>query len=156
VGRGRGAHYPRGMTRTGRAILIAFVAWTAFVWCSRISNTLRSTTESTGGKVFSTVLSVAMLVFAAAVILVLVRRWSTPMDSSAVRVLRSAAVVTVVVWLVRVPQIVFLDDDPTHGAPFKIVHALLGLVSIGLAAGLWRVATAAAPRSSVPAASVSR
>jgi uncharacterized membrane protein YobD (UPF0266 family) len=143
------------MTRTGRAILIAFVAWTAFVWCSRISNTLRSTTESAGGKVFSTVLSVIMLLFAAAVVVVLVRRWSTSMDPASARALRAAAVVTVVVWLIRVPQIVFLDDDPTHGAPFKIVHAVLGLISIGLAAGLWRVATGAMRRP-VPAASVPR
>ncbi len=144
------------MTRSGRAILIAFVAWTAFVWSSRISNTLRSTTESTGSKVFSTVLSAVMLLIAVAVVAVLVRRWSAPMDLSSARVLRVAAVVTVVVWLIRVPQIVFLDDDPTHGAPFKIVHAMLGLLSILLAAGVWRVAAAAMDRPPAPTASVSR
>jgi len=128
------------MTRSGRAILIAFVAWTAFVWTSRISNTLRSTTESTGGKVFSTVLSILMLALATAVIAALVRSWSKPMSSTSLMSLRVAAIATVVVWLVRVPQIVFLDDDPTHGAPFKIVHAMLGLISMALAAGLWKVA----------------
>jgi hypothetical protein len=128
------------MTRSGRAILIAFVAWTAFVWTSRISNTLRSTTESTGGKVFSTVLSILMLALATAVIAALVRSWSKPMSSTSLMSLRVAAIATVVVWLVRVPQIVFLDDDPTHGAPFKIVHAVLGLISMALAAGLWKVA----------------
>ncbi|CAB4322920.1 MAG: hypothetical protein F2520_03285 [Actinobacteria bacterium] len=135
------------MTRSGRAILIAFVAWTAFVWISRISNTLRSTTESTGGKVFSTVLSILMLALAAAVVVALVRSWSTPMSSTSLVSLRAAAIVTVVVWLVRVPQIVFLDDDPTHGAPFKIVHAVLGLISIALAAGLWKVADGNAGRA---------
>jgi hypothetical protein len=58
-----------------------------------------------------------------------------------------AAIATVVVWLVRVPQIVFFDDDPTHGAPFKIVHAVLGLISMALAAGLWKVAADNAGRA---------
>jgi len=141
------------MTRSGRAILIAFVAWTAFVWISRISNTLRSTTESTGGKVFSTVLSILMLALATAVIAALVRSWSKPMSSTSLMSLRVAAIATVVVWLVRVPQIVFLDDDPTHGAPFKIVHAVLGLISMALAAGLWKVADDNAGRAARSAAS---
>jgi uncharacterized membrane protein YkgB len=144
------------MTRTGRAILIAFVAWTAFVWCSRISNTLRSATESNGGKVFSTVLSVIMLLLGVAVLVVLVRGWSGRTDASAVRVLRAAAAVTAVVWLIRVPQIVFFDNDASHGAPFKIVHAVLGLISIALAAGVRKLAAAVAMRQSSPAASASR
>ncbi len=137
---GIGHRYPRPMTRTARAILLAFIVWTAFVWTSRISNTLRSTTESTGGKVFSTVLSVLMLVLAASVLVALARGWRSPMSAASIRSLRVAAIATVVVWLVRVPQIVFLDDDPTHGAPFKIVHSVLGLISITLAAGVWMVA----------------
>ncbi len=139
----------------GRAILIAFVAWTTFVWISRISNTLRSTTESTGGKVFSTVLSILMLALAVAVVVALARSWTKPMSSASLMSLRVAAIATVVVWLVRVPQIVFFDDDPTHGAPFKIVHAVLGLISIALAAGVWRLAAAAVQRPSSPAASAS-
>lgn len=124
------------MNRTGRAILIAFVAWTAFVWISRISNTLRSTTESTGGKVFSTVLSVIMLALALAVAVVLVQGRTAALAPASLRVLQIAAIVTILVWVVRVPQIVFLDDDPTHGAGFKIVHAVLGVISIALALGL--------------------
>lgn len=124
------------MNATGRAILIAFVAWTAFVWISRISNTLRSTTESTGGKVFSTVLSVIMLALALAVAAVLIQGWTAAMAPASLRILQIAAIVTIVVWAVRVPQIVFLDDDPTHGAGFKIVHAVLGVISIALALGL--------------------
>jgi len=144
------------MNRSGHAILIAFVAWTAFVWISRISNTLRSTTESTGGKVFSNVLSILMLALATAVIAALVRSWSKPMSSTSLISLRVAAIATVVVWLVRVPQIVFFDDDPTHGAPFKIVHAVLGLISIALAAGIWRLAAAVMRPSSSPAGSASQ
>ena len=135
------------MRTTSRIILIAFVGWTAFVWISRISNTLRSTTESTGGKVFSTVLSILMLSLAAVVVMALVRGWSTAMPAASVTGLRVAAITTAVVWAVRVPQIVFLDDDPTHGAPFKIVHSVLGLISVALAAGLWMVARNASSRT---------
>jgi hypothetical protein len=78
------------------------------------------------------------------------------MSSVSLTSLRVAAVVTVVVWLVRVPQIVFFDDDPTHGAPFKIVHAVLGLISIALAAGIWRLAAAVMRPSSSPAGSASQ
>jgi hypothetical protein len=144
------------MTRTGRTILVAFVAWTAFVWFSRISNTLRSTTESAGGKAFSTVLSIVMLAIGVAVAVVLVRGWSAVMTPASVTTLRVAAIATAVVWLVRVPQIVFLDDDPTHGAPFKIVHAVLGLLSVGLAAGLWKVAGEGASRPAIDTAPVGR
>lgn len=142
------------MTRTGRILLIAFVAWTAFVWISRISNTLSSTTESTGGKVFSTVLSIIMLTLALAVAVVLVRGWSAAAGPGSLRALRIAAIVTVVVWVVRVPQILFLDDDPTHGAAFKIVHAVLGIISIGLALGVGRVAANWSGRAPVGSSAV--
>ena len=140
------------MNATGRAILIAFVAWTAFVWISRISNTLRSTTESSGGKVFSTVLSVIMLALALAVAIVLVQGWTAAMAPASLRILQIAAIVTIVVWAVRVPQIVFLDDDPTHGAGFKIVHAVLGVISIALALGLATVGRSQNRRGAVRSA----
>lgn len=142
------------MTRTGRTLLIAFVAWTAFVWISRILNTLRSTTESTGGKVFSTLLSVVMLTLAAAVAVVLIRCWSGDLDAASIRTLRVTAVITVVVWAVRVPQIVLFDDDPTHGAGFKIVHAVLGLISLAVALGVWMVAGARSRHSASDSAPV--
>lgn len=143
------------MTRSARVTLLLFVAWTAFVWISRISNTLRSTTESTGGKVVSTVLSILMLALAVAVLTVLVRGWAGPVGAGSIRALRLAAVVTIVVWAVRVPQIVFLDDDPTHGAGFKIVHAVLGLISILFALGLRRVAASPSHRPMPSSASAS-
>jgi hypothetical protein len=50
-----------------------------------------------------------------------------------------AAVLTVVVWLVRVPMILVAD----HGAPFKIVHVGLGVVSVVLAALVWQIGAVA-------------
>jgi hypothetical protein len=41
---------------------------------------------------------------------------------------------TTAVWLVRVPQITLAN----HDVPFKVVHGVLGLLSIALAVGVFR------------------
>lgn len=129
------------MTLRSRIVLIAFVLWTVFVWANRISNTLRSE-ESAGAKTFSTVLSIVMLGFAVAVVVVLVKAWRAPVTAGGGKALVGAAALTVVVWLVRVPQILMAD----HGAPFKIVHLMLGVVSVVLAALVWQIGVAALRR----------
>ncbi|MFM8862215.1 MAG: hypothetical protein ACKOIA_07175 [Acidimicrobiia bacterium] len=53
--------------------------------------------------------------------------------------LLTAGLVTVVVWLVRIPQIALAD----HDAGFVIVHALLGVVSLALAGPVARIGAAA-------------
>ena len=70
---------------------------------------------------------------------VLVRAWRAGVGAAQAPVLMAASVVTILVWLVRVPQILLAD----HGAPFKVVHALLGVVSVVLAALVLRIAAAA-------------
>lgn len=127
------------MKTSSKVVLISFVVWTLFVWTNRISNTLRSTTDSSSTKVFSTVLSLVMCALAVTVVWVLVRAWRSGVAAAQVPVLMAASVVTILVWLVRVPQILLAD----HGAPFKIVHALLGVVSVVLAALVLRMAAAA-------------
>ena len=129
------------MALRSRFVLIAFVLWTAFVWGNRISNTLRSETESTGAKTFSTVLSVVLLAFAAAVIVVAVRAWKSPLSAGGAKVLMVAAAITALVWLVRVPQILIAD----HTVAFKIVHVALGVVSVVLAALVWQIGAVARP-----------
>ena len=126
------------MNPRSRVVLLAFVAWTAFVWGSRISNTLRSE-ESTGAKTFSTVLSLVLLGFAVAVVVVVAKVWKSNLGAGGAKVLMSAAALTVVVWLVRVPMILVAD----HGAPFKIVHVGLGVVSVVLAALVWQIGVVA-------------
>jgi uncharacterized membrane protein YobD (UPF0266 family) len=122
------------MNPRSRIVLLAFVAWTAFVWGNRISNTLRSE-ESAGAKTFSTVLSLVLLGFAVAVVVVVAKAWKSNLGTGGAKVLMAAAVLTVVVWLVRVPMILVAD----HGAPFKIVHVGLGVVSVVLAALVWQI-----------------
>ena len=126
------------MNPRSRIVLLAFVAWTAFVWGNRISNTLRSE-ESTGAKTFSTVLSLVLLGFAVAVVVVVAKAWKSNLGAGGAKVLMTAAVLTVVVWLVRVPMILVAD----HGAPFKIVHVGLGVVSVVLAALVWQIGAVA-------------
>lgn len=126
------------MNPRSRIVLLAFVAWTAFVWGNRISNTLRSE-ESTGAKTFSTVLSLVLLGFAVAVVVVVAKAWKSNLGAGGAKVLMTAAVLTVVVWLVRVPMILVAD----HGAPFKIVHVGLGVVSVVLAALVWQIGVVA-------------
>lgn len=121
-----------------RVVLCAFVIWSVFVWGNRISNTLRSD-ESTGSKTFSTVLSIVLLVSAVAVLVVTVRAWRGVVRDSGGKVLVGAGLVTVVVWLVRIPQIALGD----HDAGFVIVHVVLGLVSIALAVPVVRIGAAA-------------
>lgn len=91
--------------------LLAFVAWTLFVWAVRIRNA--------EGSVGAVLLS---LTFVLPAVAVLVR--------PAV-VLRPLVAWTVAVWAVRIVDIVLLSD---HGAGFKAVHAVLGVVSVALGA----------------------
>lgn len=123
------------MSLRSRSALIAFVLWTAFVWANRISNTLRSETESAGAKTFSTVLSVVLLLLALAVVIVMVRAWKAAVSPGGGKVLMVAAAFTVVVWLVRVPQILIAD----HTVAFKVVHVALGVVSVVLALLVWQI-----------------
>lgn len=126
------------MTTRQRVVSCVFVVWSVFVWGNRISNTLRSD-ESTASKTFSTVLSVVLLVLAVAVGVVVVRAWRGVVRDAGGKVLVTAGLVTVVVWLVRIPQIALAD----HDVGFVVVHALLGVVSIALAVPVMRIGTAA-------------
>jgi hypothetical protein len=120
------------MPRRRWVLLAAFVAWTTYIWVTRIANAWGSSTESTGSKVVSTVISVVMLVLAAGGLVVLVRTW----------LVQVLCAVTAVVWVVRGVQILASD----HDAAFKIVHVALGVISIGLAALVWRMVAPVAGR----------
>jgi hypothetical protein len=133
------------MPRRRWALLAVFVAWTAYIWVSRIVNAWGSSTESTGGKVFSTVLSGVLLALALGGVVVLVRTWKAPLGVGAARFLEVFCGVTVVVWVVRAGQIAFSDRE----IGFKVVHVVLGLISIALAVAVWRVVAPVARRRSV-------
>jgi hypothetical protein len=112
----------------------AFIAWTVFIWGNRISNAWSSATESTSAKVVSTLLAASFLAFALGAAVVLWRAWRRPLTDGARRFLAAFAGWTVLVWGVRIVGMALAD----HDLAFKVVHAVLGLVSIGLAVALVR------------------
>ena len=114
----------------------------AYVWVTRIANTWGSDTESTGDKVFSTVLSGVMLALALGGLVVLVRTWRRPLTVAGARFLQVFCGVTAVVWVVRAAQIIASD----HEVGFKVVHVVLGVISIALAYAVWRTAAPVAGR----------
>lgn len=89
------------------------VAWTLFTWGTRVRNAVQDD-ESAAAFVLPAVLIVLALVAAARP-----RRWT-----------RLFALVSIAVWLVRVPMIATAD----HDAAFVVVHAGLGVVTWLLAA----------------------
>lgn len=126
--------YPAAVSTRTRVALVGLVVWTVFVWGNRISNAWRSTTETTGAKVGSTLLAASFLVFAAAGAVIAARSWRRGFGRGEVVVLRAFAAWTTVVWVWRIVAISLAD----HAVGFKAVHAVLGLVSIALAALVWR------------------
>ena len=118
-------------------MVAAFVAFTAFIWVQRLVN-LAAGDES--GVAVSVSLSVLLLALAAAtgagLVVVAANRWQAPGRGVAM-VWRSAAAVTVVVWVVRATQIT-LD---WRSVGFVVVHVVLAAVSVALAVGLWRAAS---------------
>jgi heme O synthase-like polyprenyltransferase len=109
------------------------IAWTLVLWAGRLQLAWTAIDDSAGAKVLATVPVVIFVVLAVVAAVALLRRsdvrscW-TPIDRSVERARRAVAVLvvwTIGYWLVRLPMI--LVDG--HGAPFKVVHAVLALVS---------------------------
>jgi hypothetical protein len=108
-----------------RGWVVALVAWTFFVWTTRIGNIWRDDDLDTAGKVGRTALALSFTMLALAVVGALWRRpsWLRP-------TVVALAVWTTGVWLVRDTSILVGD----HDTAFKVVHTVLAVVSIGLSA----------------------
>lgn len=92
---------------------VALPLWTLFVWLTRVRNVVRDDGVGLG-------LVVPAGLTALAVYALVDRRRGVP----------SLAVATVAVWAIRLPFVLLHD----HSVAFKAVHAVLAVVSIGLAA----------------------
>lgn len=101
--------------------LVAFVAWTLFVWGVRIRNA--------DGSVGAVLLALTFVLPAIAAL------------ARPAVVLRPLVAWTVVVWLVRIVDIVLSD----HSVGFTVVHVALGVVSVVL--GGWALRARAAASS---------
>jgi hypothetical protein len=133
--------------------ILAFAAWSAYVWVTRISNAWGpSSDETTSAKVISTISAGVLLVGVIATMAILVRARVRAFVAAEVLVLRVFVGLTVAVWAVRVPQIL-LDGD--HNAGFKVVHTALAVISVALGVLTWRRATTEPLEPAVGASAVS-
>lgn len=118
------------MPRTAPLVpVFALAGWTVFVWTTRIGNIWRDDAASASSKVASTALALSFTVLAVAVAAAAWRRaWAVLRPS-----VLGLAAWTTGVWLVRSATILAGD----RSAGFKVVHGVLAVVSIALAA--WAV-----------------
>jgi hypothetical protein len=116
------------MLRRHRAVL-ALVVWTFLVWTTRIGNILRDEDLDTAGRVGRTALALAFTAMAITLLFGVVRQ--APWLRRAVEVV---ALATVVFWVVQGLGILVRD----HELGFKVVHTILAVGSIVLAALAWR------------------
>jgi hypothetical protein len=123
--------------------VVALVAWTFFVWTTRIGNIWNDDDLDTAGKVGRTALALSFTVLALAVVGAWWRRpaWLRP-------AVLALAAWTVAVWLVRGTGIVVGD----HDTAFKVVHAVLAVVSIAFAALAERSVRSSSDREPEPVA----
>jgi hypothetical protein len=123
-----------------KGLLVALVAWSLFVWPTRIRNVWGDHTASAASKWSATALSLSFVAFSVVAVVGLVRSRRRDLAPWVRVVARAFAAWTTGVWLVFGTLILVHD----HPAAFKAVHVALGLISIGLAAAVWRGAKLAA------------
>jgi hypothetical protein len=112
-----------------RRAAVVLVVWTLFVWTTRIGNIWGDDAASTSSKVGSTALALSFTVLALAVAVAVWRRAGSALRLSVV----GLAGWTTAVWIVR--SVTILAGDRSTG--FKVVHGVLAVVSVALAA--WAV-----------------
>ena len=115
--------------RSRRWPVAAFAGWTLLIWATRIDNIWSDDALDTAGKVSRTALAVSFVALSAVVLAGALRDRGSlrPATVTAVKIL---AAWTVAVWLVRGGAIL----AGSHDAAFKVVHTVLAVVSIALAA----------------------
>lgn len=123
--------------------VVALAAWSLFVWGTRINNVWSDASASVATRVSATVLSVSLLVLAAISATVCVRARHRRLGGGERSVLGAFAVSTIVVWVVRGVQITTADYSGdaaiANPAGFKVVHLVLGAISLVLAGFVLRV-----------------
>ncbi len=128
-----------------RPATTSLAAWSLLVWTTRIRNIWGDGSLSTGDKVGSTALALSFTVLAVAALVTIVRSGTSRRAATLAADLLAAW--TVGVWAVRMPAILLHD----HEAAFKVVHLVLAVVSVALAALAAREAHRARPAADDPA-----
>jgi len=115
-----------------RGLLWVLVAWTAVVWVGRTRNLIADDQLTSSGRIWRILLAVVFLGFALLSVSALGGRWRS---IGSTRLVAVFCIWTITFWAVRGTGILFAD----HGAAFKAVHSVLALVSIAVAAPLYKL-----------------
>jgi hypothetical protein len=116
--------------------VLALAGWTGFVWLVRIKNALGDDALTGGGRAIALLIAVAFLALAGVVV------WAhATLQPWARRAAAGFAVASGVYWVIRMLAILGRD----HSAGFKVVHAVLAAVFVGLAAWVVRAAGGGTP-----------
>jgi hypothetical protein len=124
------------------SVLLIFGLWTLLIWGTRIDNIWADAELATGAKWWRTALAASFVIAGVAVLVTTwrLRRAQTTGSDSVIRmVVGIAATWTTVVWIIRALAIAIGD----HDMAFIVVHLVLAVVSIGLAA--WALVTVRRP-----------
>jgi hypothetical protein len=130
----RGQPVPSPPMIRSRWPVALFVPWTLFVWFNRVVNTMG---DDEANKPLTLALALSVVVPVVAVGVVLVQARARRLSEGEGRLLQAAAIWTVLVWLVRGAEIGLSSE---HGAAFKVVHLVIGVVSVSLALVTARIA----------------
>ena len=122
-----------------------FAALTLFIWGNRIWLAWTNDEDTLAEKlVWSTPITLFVLA-ALAIVVAYIRRvdvTGTPFR----RLVQVLAGGTVVYWAIRAPMILLAD----HEVPFKVVHAVLAIVSVVSAVAAWRSLDTVVPADTAP------
>jgi hypothetical protein len=110
---------------------IGFACWTLFVWVGRIRNIVADETLEGAELLWRLGLAATFVVLGSAALAAGLRA-SASRSTRPLRIVRPAAAITVVVWVVRAGGILV---DGSHESGFKVVHTVLAIASCALA---WR------------------
>lgn len=124
------------MLRSRPVAFACFAGVTLLIWTTRIRNLYGPDNDVVGAaKAATLAMSIVMLALGVAVAMLAVRPTSNAVQQ---RVVGAAAGVTTVVWVVRGTSIALGD----RSAAFIVVHLVLALGSIAVAAWAWRAVRA--------------
>ncbi|MCP3990332.1 MAG: hypothetical protein GY724_14740 [Actinomycetia bacterium] len=123
--------------------ITTLVAWTLFVWVGRVRNIIDDETLTGWSRTWRLGFAISFVTLAMAVGGLAIRQLSanTSVPRSG-RLVTALAIYSIVVWFIRGTDIVLGH----HSAGFKMVHAVLAVVSIGLGALALRWVSAQANR----------
>lgn len=123
-----------------------FAALTLFIWGNRIWLAWTNPDDTVAEKlVWST--PITLFVLAALAVGILLLRGVDRRSAAFVRLVQAFAGGTIAYWAIRAPMILLAD----HPGPFKVVHAVLAIVSVASAALAIRSVRVGADAGSSPA-----